>query len=115
MTNEIESINDKLLSEKRQYLLIGFGRWGTSDPWSGIPVNWGQVSGACAIVETMLEKMNFDLSQGSHFFHNLTSFNVFYFSNPFNSKFKIDWDWLNSQHIVQETTFVKHIRLEITY
>lgn len=110
MTSEIDSINDELLREKRQYLLIGFGRWGTSDEWAGVPVNWGQVSGARVIVETMLEKMNFDISQGSHFFHNLTSFNVFYFSNPFNCEFDIDWEWLNNQHIVNETTYVKHIK-----
>jgi hypothetical protein len=110
MANEIGQINETLLNEKRQYLLLGFGRWGTSDEWAGIPVNWGQVSGVRVIVETMLEKMNFDLSQGSHFFHNLTSFNVYYFSNPYNYEYDIDWEWLNSQPIIKDTTYARHIR-----
>ena len=112
MASELELVNKKLVTEKRSYLLIGFGRWGSSDPWLGIPVNWGQVSGARAIAEAMLENMNVDLSQGSHFFHNLTSFNVSYFSVPFYSKLKIDWDWLNRQPIEQETNFVKHVTLD---
>ena len=112
MASELEIVNKKMITENRSYLLIGFGRWGSSDPWLGIPVNWGQVSGARAIVEAMLENMNVDLSQGSHFFHNLTSFNVSYFSVPFYSKLKIDWDWLSRQSIEQETNFVKHVALD---
>lgn len=112
MAMELEIINKKLIIDNRSYLLIGFGRWGSADPWLGIPVNWGQVSGARAIVEAMLENMNVDLSQGSHFFHNLTSFNVCYFSIPYYSKFKIDWDWLSKQSVEQETNFVKHVKLD---
>ena len=108
---ELEIINKKLVTDNRSYLLIGYGRWGSSDPWLGIPVNWGQVSGARAIVEAMLENMNVDLSQGSHFFHNLTSFNVCYYSIPYYGKFKIDWDWLSKQSVEQETNFVKHVKL----
>ena len=92
IANELESINKKLIQENRNYLLMGFGRWGSSDHWLGIPVNWGQVSGAKAIVEATLENMNVELSQGSHFFHNLTSFGVAYFSVPFTGPYKIDWD-----------------------
>jgi len=109
---ELEAINKKLITENRPYLLIGFGRWGSSDPWLGIPVNWGQISGAKAIVEAGLENMNVELSQGSHFFHNLTSFNVSYFSLPFADDYKIKWEWLNRQKIVEETANVRHIRTE---
>jgi len=112
MAMELEIINKKLITDNRSYLLIGFGRWGSSDPWLGIPVNWGQVSGARAIVEAMLENMNVDLSQGSHFFHNLTSFNVSYFSIPYYGKFKVDWEWLSRQSVEQETNFVKHVKLD---
>jgi hypothetical protein len=109
---ELEAINKKLITENRPYLLIGFGRWGSSDPWLGIPVNWGQISGAKVIVEAGLEKMNVELSQGSHFFHNLTSFNVSYFSLPFGGDYKIKWEWLNRQKIEDETANVRHIRIE---
>ena len=112
IASELEIINKKLVSNNRPFLLIGFGRWGSSDPWLGIPVNWGQVSGARAIVEAMMENMNVDLSQGSHFFHNLTSFNVSYFSIPYYSKLKIDWGWLSKKSIEQELNFVRHVVLK---
>jgi len=108
---EIATFNRKLVSENRSYLLIGFGRWGSSEPWLGIPVNWGQVSGAKVIVEATLPNMNVDLSQGSHFFHNLTSFQVSYFSVPFTSELKIDWDWLNEHETIGESQFVCHKKL----
>ncbi|PWT91353.1 MAG: hypothetical protein C5B54_05505, partial [Acidobacteria bacterium] len=91
---EIEAMNRHLLEEKKPYILIGFGRWGSSDPWLGIPVTWGQVSGAKSIVEATLENMNIDLSQGSHFFHNLLSFQVTYFCVPHSGKYEINWKWL---------------------
>lgn len=109
---EIEAVNRKMLNQKIPYLLVGFGRWGSSDPWLGIPVNWGQISGVKAIIEATLENMNVDLSQGSHFFHNLTSFNVGYFSVPFSSDYKIDWKWLNNQSVIEETQYIKHVRLQ---
>ncbi|MEW6195990.1 MAG: PEP/pyruvate-binding domain-containing protein [Bacteroidota bacterium] len=110
---EIEKINRVLVESGAQYLLIGFGRWGSSDPWLGIPVEWGQIAGAKVIVESTLFGINVDLSQGSHFFHNLTSFNVCYFSINYDGKFKIAWDWLNEQRVVAETEFVKHIKLQL--
>jgi hypothetical protein len=76
IAQEIERHNARLLDEGRPYLLIGFGRWGSSDPWLGIPVEWGQISGAKAIVEATLPQMNIEPSQGSHFFHNISSFHV---------------------------------------
>lgn len=108
---EIDSINKVLVNENKKYLLIGFGRWGSSDPWLGIPIEWGQIGGAKVIVESTLFGINVELSQGSHFFHNLTSFNVCYFSINYDGKFAIDWNWLNSQKIIKETEFVRHVSL----
>jgi hypothetical protein len=107
---ELELVNNKLLSEGRSYLLIGFGRWGSSDPWLGIPVTWGQISAARVIVEATLENMNVELSQGSHFFHNLTSFDVSYFSLPFHGDYKMDWDWLEKQELLEEKQHIRHVQ-----
>jgi hypothetical protein len=108
---EIARINMGLVDEGVPYLLIGFGRWGSSDPWLGTPVTWSQIGGAKAIVEATLPEMNVDLSQGSHFFHNISSFNVSYFSVPFHGDFPIDWEGLSQQNAVSETVFVRHVRL----
>lgn len=112
IATQIASINKKLVQEKIQYLLIGFGRWGSSDPWHGIPVDWSQISAAKVIVESTFFGINVELSQGSHFFHNLSSFSVGYFSINFDGEFQIDWEWLNNQKMVEETEFVKHVRTE---
>lgn len=112
ITEELEQINNIMLEERKPYLLIGFGRWGSSDPWLGIPVNWSQISGSKVIVESLLPNMNVDLSQGSHFFHNITSLQVLYFSLPLRDEYKIDWDWLNRQNTKKELQFVKHIELK---
>lgn len=112
IANQLETINRQLKSENTPYVLIGFGRWGSSDPWLGIPAEWGQVSGARAIVEATLPDMNVDLSQGSHFFHNISSFGVFYFMVRHDSEFRIDWDWLNRARAVRDDTFVRHVRLD---
>jgi hypothetical protein len=107
---QISSVNKDLADSFKPYLLIGFGRWGSSDPWLGIPIEWAQISGAKVIVESTLSGMNVELSQGSHFFHNLTSFKVNYFTTSFDGQFKIDWDWLAEQEIVAETDLIKHVR-----
>lgn len=104
--------NEALLGERRPYLLIGFGRWGSAIPSLGIPVAWGQIGGARAIVEATLPTMNVDLSQGSHFFHNISSFQVSYFCVRHDGADWIDWDWLARQQAVTETDFVRHVRLE---
>jgi len=110
---EIEKMNRKLVESDRHYILIGPGRWGTRDPFIGIPVNWSQISGAKVIVETSLEEFPLDASLGSHFFHNVTSMNVGYFSNQHSSRDSfIRWDELNEQEVVEETSFVKHIRFK---
>jgi hypothetical protein len=111
MAVQIEKVNLRLLGEGRPYLLIGFGRWGSSDPWLGIPVTWSQVSGAKAMVEATLPSMNVEPSQGSHFFHNLSSFEVAYFTVGHGvGGGLIDWEQLEGQVTVEETEFLRHVR-----
>jgi hypothetical protein len=107
---ELERLNLSLLDDERPYLLIGFGRWGSADPWLGIPVNWEDICGARTIVEATLPDMNVEPSQGSHFFHNITSFQVSYFSVHHERRPNIDWDWLQAQLMVAETDHVRHVR-----
>ena len=107
---DLAALNRTLVPAGRPYLLIGFGRWGSSDPWLGIPVAWGDVSGARAIVEASLPGRPVEMSQGSHFFHNLSSFEVSYFSLP-EAASGIDWAFLESQPAASETSIVRHIRL----
>jgi len=111
IADQIEKVNQGLLQEGSPYLLIGFGRWGSSDPWLGIPVTWSQVSGARAMVEASIPGMNVEPSQGSHFFHNLSSFEVGYFTvGPGPGGGFIDWDRLEEQSAVEETEFLRHVR-----
>lgn len=111
IAREIEALNRALGAAGRQYVLIGFGRWGSSDPWLGIPSTWPQLSNARVIVEATLPEMNVDASQGSHFFHNMISFGVLYFTVRHSGPFPIRWDWLDRQPAEQETAFLRHIRL----
>jgi hypothetical protein len=113
IAGELETINDRLLREERPYLLVGFGRWGTSDRWGGVPVAWDQVCGARAIVEASTSDLRADLSQGSHFFHNLTSFSVLYFSLDAEESRRIGWTWLDSQPAAAETQHLRHVRLAV--
>ena len=108
---QIESINTRLMEQGRNCLLIGFGRWGSSDPWLGIPVVWSQISSARVIVEAQIPGMSPDLSQGSHFFHNLTSFQVSYFSVPQNGEAGLNWDLIAGQVASFETDLVRHVAL----
>ncbi len=110
IAKELEKINHQLVQAKHPYVLIGFGRWGSSDPSGGIPLKFGQISGARVIVEATLPNMSFMLSQGSHFFHNITSFQVCYFSVAHWDKYNINWDWLNQQKVINETQYIRHIR-----
>jgi hypothetical protein len=109
IARELEEINRELREQQRPYLLIGFGRWGSSHPSLGIPVDWSQISGARAIVEATLPQMNVELSQGSHFFHNLSSFRVSYFMVQ-RGHYNINWDWLNQQPLAHDGEFVRHVR-----
>ena len=108
---EIEALNQQLVAESRPYVLMGFGRWGSSDPWLGIPATWPQISGARVIVEATLPEMNVDASQGSHFFHNMISFHVQYFTVRHSGAYPIAWDWLDRQPASSETQFLRHVRL----
>jgi hypothetical protein len=110
IAEDLDGINQQLAEQGRNCLLIGFGRWGSSQPSLGIPVDWSQVSSARAIVEATLPAMNVELSQGSHFFHNLSSFRASYFMVHHEGTAGINWEWLNQQPLVQETEFVRHVR-----
>ncbi|RLD36992.1 MAG: hypothetical protein DRI89_15655 [Bacteroidetes bacterium] len=113
MVKEIEQLNDKMVEAGKQYVLIGPGRWGTRDKWIGIPVDWPQISNAKVIVETSLEGYPLDASSGSHFFHNVTSANVGYFSvQPEISGSFITYEKLEEQQLIEKTKFFRHVRFK---
>ena len=108
---EIETINRQFVSEGKGYILIGPGRWGSSDYWLGIPVKWPHISGAKLIVELGLRNYRVDPSQGTHFFQNLTSFGVGYFTvNPFKGDGVFLKSLLDSMPALGETSHVRHVR-----
>ena len=110
---EVGRLNALLLEARVPYALIGVGRWGSRDPWLGIPVTWDQVSGAQVIVEAGMRDLKATPSQGTHFFQNLTSFNVGYFTvNPDAGDGHLDWDWLAAQPALRETATVRHLRFD---
>ncbi|MDR1402145.1 MAG: PEP/pyruvate-binding domain-containing protein, partial [Tannerellaceae bacterium] len=110
---EIEKINREFAGKNTGYVLVGPGRWGSSDHWLGIPVKWPHISYARVIVESGLENYRIDPSQGTHFFQNLTSFGVGYFTiNPFKGDGWYDQDFLNAQPVVQETDYLCHVRFD---
>jgi hypothetical protein len=110
IAEEIGERNTSLLAEGRPYLLIGFGRWGTTDPWGGIPVRWEQVGGARVMVEVSLPNFRAIPSQGSHFFHNVTSLQVLYLGLDEEEGHRLRWDWLEEQTEIAQTTHVRHVR-----
>ncbi len=124
MAREVDTINAGLVAEKRRFLLAGPGRWGASDPWLGIPVKWRNISGVGAIIETRSTAINADPSQGSHFFHNITSLGIPYItvnetlkpsSNDPGDHVKadhLDWQWLENLETIAETVFLRHVRLK---
>jgi len=113
IAKEVEELNSQLMKEKRKYVLMGPGRWGTRDQFIGIPVVWPQICNAKVIVEMSLKNFPLDASLGSHFFHNVTSMNVGYFtvqhsaSNDF-----IKWDLIHGQELIQKKKFAKHVRFK---
>jgi Phosphoenolpyruvate synthase/pyruvate phosphate dikinase len=110
---EVEQVNRQLISENRHYILVGPGRWGSADPWLGIPVKWSHISNARLIVESGLANYRIDPSQGTHFFQNLTSFGVAYFTiNPYLKEGTYDTEFLNAQPAVYESEYIRHIRFE---
>ncbi len=110
---EVSKLNSKLTREQKQYILIGVGRWGSLDHWLGIPVTWDQISGAGVIVESGFKDLEVTPSQGSHFFQNLTSFKVGYFTvNSSGKNGFIDWKWLADCTAAEEMKFTKHLVFE---
>ena len=98
VAQSVAQFNAQLVSAGRPYLLIGVGRWGSNEPWLGIPVAWDQISGARVIVESGFKDFRVTPSQGSHFFQNLTAFRIGYFTvNPDAGEGFVDWDWLTAQ------------------
>ena len=113
IADDIERINRRFLDENKHYVLVGPGRWGSSDHWLGIPVKWPHISAARVIVEAGLENYRVDPSQGTHFFQNLTSFGVGYFTiNAYINDGLYRQDLLDSMPAINETQYVRHVRFE---
>ena len=113
MAEEIEKLNREMIDHNKKYILIGPGRWGTRDRWIGIPVTWPQICNAKIIVETDFDDFPIEASSGSHFFHNVTSMNVGYFTiqQGRDDNF-ISWEVLDEQQVVERTQFFKHIKFD---
>lgn len=113
MASEIDSLNDLAKAEDRNYILVGPGRWGSSDPWLGISVKWPQISQARVIAECGLENFRVDPSQGTHFFQNLTSFGVGYITlDPYRDKGRFDSELLDAMPAIAETAHFRQVRFE---
>ena len=110
---EIERMNRKFLDEGKHYVLVGPGRWGSSESWLGIPIKWPHISAARVIVEAGLTNYHVDPSQGTHFFQNVTSFGVGYFTiNAYMNDGVYKQDFLDSLPAVEETTFLRHVHFD---
>ena len=109
---EIGKINAGLIRQRRRYLLIGPGRWGSADRWLGIPVNWRDISGVGVIIETTANNLRADPSQGTHFFHNIISMGISYLTVSPHRKDFIDWNWLTSLPSEFESKSIRHVKLE---
>jgi hypothetical protein len=110
IAGEIGSLNKRLWAAGRRYLLIGPGRWGSADKWLGIPVGWSQISSAGCIVETEMEGIKVEPSQGTHFFQNITSFGIGYFTIGREDPLaRLDAAWLDARPAESETEFVRHL------
>ena len=113
VADEIEQLNQQMLAQGKSYVLIGPGRWGSSDPWLGVPVKWPHISGAKVIVEAGLDKYRVDPSQGTHFFQNLTSFGVGYFTiNPYLNDGVYNQEFLDRQPAAFETKYLRHVAFQ---
>ena len=114
MAKEVAEFNALLQEDNREYILIGAGRWGTRDPFIGIPVFWSQIANARVIIEMGLKDLPLEASLGSHFFHNVTSMNVGYFSAPFQSKDnKINLALLAQEKVIKKGKYFNLIRFEL--
>ncbi len=113
IASKIGELNDEFLRQGKNYVLVGPGRWGSSDPWLGIPVKWPQISAARVIIESGLENYRIDPSQGTHFFQNLTSFGVGYFTiNPYIHQGFYDIGYLDGCEAVYEDQYIRHVHFE---
>ena len=113
VAQEVEQFNARLMAEGKPYLLVGVGRWGSLDPWLGIPVRWDQIAGARVIVETGFRDMDVAPSQGSHFFQNLTAFMTGYLCVGAQAETSwLDWEWLAGRTPLGSMEFTRHIRLD---
>ncbi|MBW2251766.1 MAG: phosphoenolpyruvate synthase PpsA, partial [Deltaproteobacteria bacterium] len=112
IAGEIGKVNRQMVQQNKKYLLIGPGRWGSADRWLGIPVTWKNISGIGAVVETTAENLKADPSQGSHFFHNITSLGISYLTIKENDEDFLDWKWLQSLLAESETDHLRHIKLD---
>ncbi len=116
MQRELQALNEQMIREKREYILIGPGRWGSRDRFLGVPVRWADISQARVIVETGMEGFVVEASQGSHFFHNLVAMDAGYFTVPYSSEEDfIDWTWLQQQSAFQTGEFFVHLRREAPF
>jgi hypothetical protein len=111
VARQVARFNAALMAARAPYVLIGAGRWGSTEPSLGIPVTWDQIAGARVIVETAFGDMAVTPSQGSHFFQNLIARSVGYFTVNAGDGF-VDWAWLARQRVVAESSFVRHLRLD---
>ncbi len=108
---EAEQFNKTMIQNNRHYILIGPGRWGTRDKWIGIPVRWPQISNAKVMVETSLQNFPLDASSASHFFHNVTSMNVGYFTiQPELHASHLNYELLKQQKTIEEGEFFRHVQ-----
>ena len=112
IARQIGRLNAELVRQERRFLLIGSGRWGSADHWLGIPVGWADISGVGAIVEAASDKIQADPSQGSHFFHNITTMGINYITIARDSDDLLDWEQITSLPLLREDVYVAHTRLE---
>jgi CheY-like chemotaxis protein len=111
IAREIGELNSGLLQQGKKYLLVGPGRWGSADRWLGIPVSWAEICGVGAMIETASPQLRAEPSQGSHFFHNISTLGINYVTVSNHGEEFLNWSWLTSLPIANETTFVAHVRL----
>ncbi len=110
VAEEIRKINGKMREVGKEYLLIGPGRWGTTDPWLGIPVRWGDIAGSKVVVETPTEGRTIEPSQGSHFFHDMLSSETCYM--VIDDESGVDWKWLKERSVEEEMKYIRHVSLD---
>ena len=113
MAEQITRLNAQMREQGRGYLLVGFGRWGSSNPWLGVPIKWSDISEVKAIVECGLDNFRIEPSQGTHFFQNMTSFGVGYMTvNPYAGDGVLNFETLDAMPAVEQTEFVRHVRFD---